>query len=143
MTLQANIDKLKKTVLHTQDLNKAWNAFFDLTMHPNFLDNSRPCHLENLEAILNEVYKSMMSDNAGKLQAPLVLRCSGTDFYHGPFISNGKPGTFLYFNDAGIGMAMLAASSINTEICRFTANVVQSPHCFIPTPDNNGQATFH
>jgi|GEM_PF-2917808 len=145
MALLASISKLKKTVLHCQDLSEAWTEFFGLSSMPQFLHNSRPSHLESLGFILDEIYKAMAPDGAGKLHVPLALRCGDTDFYHGPLIIDGRPGsgTFLYFDDAGVGMAILAKDAKNTEFCRFTAKVLKSPHCFVPATGNGEPTNIH
>jgi len=78
MALLASISKLKKTVLHCQNLSEAWTEFFDLSSILQFLSNSRPSHLERLGFMLNEIYKAMAPDGAGKLHVPLTLRCGDT-----------------------------------------------------------------
>ncbi|TFL15357.1 hypothetical protein CSC67_01090 [Pusillimonas caeni] len=132
MTLLARINKLKNTVLQAQDLNKAWIEFFDLTAHPDFMKQAGPSRLENLGVILEQIGKSMAPNESGKLRAAPIVRCNGTDFYHGALDIDGKPGAFIYFDDVGVGMAALVTYGTKTELCRFTATVVHSPHCFVP-----------
>jgi len=132
MTLLARINKLKNTVLQAQNLDEAWIEFFDLTVHPDFMKQSVPCQLENLHFILDQIGKSMMPGGTGKLRAAPIVRCAGTDFYHGALEAGDKPGAFIYFDDAGVGMAAFVAYGTKTELCRFTATMVNSPHCFVP-----------
>ncbi|WP_397473643.1 hypothetical protein [Pusillimonas sp.] len=134
MTLLANINKLKNSVLQASNLNEAWNQFFDLTMHPSFMKASGPARLDNLNFILEQICKHMKPGSQSKPRVSPVVRCKGTDFYHGALDIDGKPGAFIYFDDAGVGMAALIVHGITTEFCRFTATVVQSPHCFAPMP---------
>lgn len=136
MTLLADIDKLKNSVLHAHDLSKAWNQFFDLTMHPSFMQSSSPCGLKNLDVILHHICKRMAPASTGQPRTAPVMRCQDTDFYHGALQIDGKPGAFIYFDDARTGMAALITHGIKTEFCRFTATLVQSPHCFAPPPSD-------
>lgn len=140
MTLLARINKLKHTVLQAHSLDEAWIEFFDLTAHPDFMKQSVPCQLENLHFILDQIGKSVMPGGADKLRAAPIVRCQGTDFYHGALEANGKPGAFIYFDDAGVGMAAFVAYGTKTELCRFTATMVTSPHCFVPAKGGS-QAT--
>jgi hypothetical protein len=144
MKYLADINKLKFTVLQTKDFKIAWNEFFDLTMQPQFLAKSRRSQLKNLEVILNEICKVLISDNTGKLQAPLILRYEDSDFYHGPLVGVGKTGSFMYFKDSGTGMAaLITGGDNNTEYCRFMATTVRSPHCYSPLSYDNAHGLRH
>lgn len=127
MTLLAGINKLKNTVLHTHDLGQAWKAFLDLAAHSSFRRQASFHRLENMEFILEQICRQMMLAGMGRLRTSPVARCQGTDFYHGALDVDGKPGAFIYFDDAGVGMAALVIYGTKTEFCRFTTSVMQGP----------------
>lgn len=132
MTLLARIDRLKNTVLQAQDLGEAWIEFFDLTAHPDFMKQSEPCQFKNLDFILEQIGKTMAPGSMGALRTAPIMKCGDTDFYHGALSIAGKPGAFIYFDDASVGIVALVAHGTRTELCRFSTAVVQSPHSFVP-----------
>lgn len=145
MSLQTDIDQLKTTMLQTTQFNVAWHAFFDLSMHPEFIERSNEAHLENLKPILEQIGRTLAPDGAIRLQAPLILKYANTDFYHGPLLGAGKTGTFMYFKDSGAGMATLITGEgrYQTQFCRFTLTPVHSPHSYMAPQLDTEQPLVH
>ncbi|NYT63326.1 hypothetical protein H0A66_13480 [Alcaligenaceae bacterium] len=139
MKLQADIDKLRTTLLQTTDFSKAWNDFFDIAGKQQFVARSRQARLELLEPLLYEISLALAAGSQTRLEAPLILRYAHTDFYHGPLTCGVNSGTFMYFQKLGAGMAALFdAASGQVNFCRVNLAIVSSPHCFTATPSEIG-----
>lgn len=144
MNLQADIDKLKATLLQATDFGVAWNEFFDLARQPHFIAKSRKTHLNHLEPVLHEVGVALTSDHNAKLKALAILRYANTDFYHGPLVCGSSQGTFMYFHKQGAGMAaLLDKASGRLNFCRINLAMVSSPHCFTAPPPNTERPSVH
>lgn len=144
MNLQADIDKLKATLLQATDFSKAWNEFFDLASKPQFVAKSRKAHLEHLEPVLHEIGVALTCDDKAKLKAPHILKYANTDFYHGPLVCGSRAGTFMYFQKLGAGMAaLLDKAGGRLNFCRISLTMVSSPYCFTAPPPDAEQPSVH
>lgn len=144
MNLQADIDKLKATLLQASDFGVAWSEFFDLASQPRFIAESRKTRLEHLDPVLHEVGVALTSDHNAKLKALAILRYANTDFYHGPLVCGSSQGTFMYFKSLGAGMAaLLDKTSGRLNFCRINLAMVSSPHCFTALPPDNKRPSVH
>lgn len=127
MSLQTALDALRLTIQNTQDFNTAWDAFFDLSMKPGFIEHSHQSRLERLEVAVNTSCKIMLSEPAGVFELPLVVQYADSGFYHGTILSAPRAGSFMYFKDLDIGMiAMVVNATQLTLFCRFRLALVHS-----------------
>lgn len=140
MTHQNDIDKLKESVLHERNFKNIWNAFFDLSEHPQFIRKSNPCLDEDLQTMLEMMCAKQAGPN--KIHSLLICRYGETSFYHGPFQVGDKQATFLYFKDIGTGMTVVYTGESGIEMSRFTTDIVQTDG-FIPPLDNGRRPSVH
>lgn len=123
MTLQESIEALKKAAQHEKDLQKVWNAFFDLTFFPEFLKNSTGCRHDTLESLLSQIFSQL--PNAGNgMDSLLIVRYGDSSLYHGPFRLGNLHATFFYFEDIGIGLSVTYTGGANVQMSRFGVQVI-------------------
>ncbi len=144
MTLQAALDRLKATVQSTQQLNVAWDRFFDLSLVPGFISGSHQSHLDHLPPVVNAVCKIMAANPRGDFRLPAIMQYGDSGFYHGVVDGPRRTGTFMYFKDLDMGMvALISTSSQKTDFCRFGLSMLEgSRHFAAPMPREQGP-TIH
>jgi hypothetical protein len=116
------LEDLKQKLLHEKELAVVWTFFLDhFGDHENFIALGMRTESSVVEEALAQIGHRLYG-KAGIIKDLLLTRVPGQQFLHGGFTTAGRVGAVIYFEDAEIGLAVVAeiAPSPGAKFARFS-----------------------
>jgi hypothetical protein len=114
-----DIDRLKelrKKLVIEKDLSEIWEFYMDhFADHEAFTDLGERAENEFLDAVLKKICAQLFRARA-KIDDFLLISIADYDFFHGPFMVEGRIGGIIYFEDVNFGLIAVSESTTSDMV---------------------------
>jgi hypothetical protein len=108
-----DIDRLKelrRKLVIDKDLSEVWEFYMDhFADHEAFTDLGERADHEFIDAVLKNVCGQLFGARA-RIDDFLLISIADYDFFHGPFMVEGRIGGIIYFEDVNFGLIAVSES---------------------------------
>jgi hypothetical protein len=117
--MDMDIDRLKelrKKLVIEKDLSEIWEFYMThFADHEAFTDLGEQAENEFLEAVLKTLCAQLFGAQA-KIDDFLLISIEDYDFFHGPFMVEGRIGGIIYFEDVNFGLMAVSESTTSNMV---------------------------
>jgi hypothetical protein len=114
-----DIDRLKelrKKLVIEKDLSEVWEFYMDhFADHEAFTDLGELAENEFVEAVLKTLCAQLFGAEA-QIDDFLLISIADYDFFHGPFMVEGRIGGIIYFEDVNFGLMAVSESTTSNMV---------------------------
>jgi hypothetical protein len=125
----SQLQELKQKLLHEQELAPVWSFFLShFGEDPGFIALGERAGNPFVEAVVAQVGRQLFGQD-GAVRGLLLTRVADQHFIHGGFSMGARIGGVFYFEDAHIGLVVVADAPPSTEVkyARFSSQPVRPP----------------
>jgi hypothetical protein len=120
------LKQLRRKLIQEKDLSKIWSFYTDeFADRPEFLDVGEPKPNEFIEAVVPQICQQIFGKKV-KITDLMTIYLAEYNFFHAPFLAEGRIGGLIYFEEERIGLLAVSAKFPPTDevkYSRFSATV--------------------
>lgn len=114
------LQELKQKLILETDLSVIWSFYMDhFADHKEFTDVGEAVNNAFLEAVVPQVCLQIFRKTIS-ITNFLIIYIAKYKFFHGPFQVEGRPGGFIYFEDAKIGEIAVSADFPESNMVKYS-----------------------
>lgn len=114
------LHKLKEKLLKGGDFSEIWTFYMDkFADRPEFTEMGEPVKSEFLEAVIPQICQKMFGKKV-KINDLFVIYIAEYQFFHAPFVAEGRVGGVIYFEEENIGLLAIATDFPQVGFSRFS-----------------------
>jgi hypothetical protein len=124
------LQELKQKLMQETDFSEIWSFYMDeFADRSEFTDIGEPIANSFLEAVIPKICQKMFAREIAVTHL-LIISLAEHQFFHAPFLVEGRIGGVIYFADVNMGLLAVSADVPPTDqvkYSRFSRPFMQTP----------------